>query len=129
MRYSLTAISLSLCLIGLYFFKTPLARAQDKNLELCIHSQKEEIKKEENALQALKDRYASILKEKPKLIAAIETEKEKIRQFEEHKEKQKNLKKTKKEEQTEQLEKKRQILIRTWLDKLEQADAYSRKKF
>lgn len=83
---------LILSLISFYFLKSVYTQSVDSNvpIELRIQNLKDEIKKEEEAIEALKRRYRSILKKREKLQNIIEREDRRIIQI--RKRKQDNLK-------------------------------------
>lgn len=75
------AVGLSLNLIGFYFLNNNLTYANDEDKESPIQSLKQEIKREESFIRALKKRYQSILREKQRFQSIIEQEKQRIKQI------------------------------------------------
>lgn len=134
------AVGLSLNLIAFYFLNNNLTYANDEDKESPIQSLKQEIKREESFIRALKKRYQSILREKQRFQSIIEQEKQRIKQID--KGRRDNLRHLQKEfteaerlkeeeqegERLRQLEKRKHQGIKAYLDKIEEIDVWLREE-
>lgn len=109
------AMGLSLTLIGFYFLDKNLTYAEN-GMELLIKNLKREIKQEEAIIEALRNKYAYILRQKQETQGIIEREKQRNQQI-----KNKKQEIPKKELIQESFAKIRELQMEEYLDKLTQA--------